>query len=510
MSDEVVSELGKAARGGALALVGMVVSAVFGFLVRAIIGRVYGPSDYGTYSLAFTVFSITMVFVKLGFPMGLQRQVSYYLTKVPEKVHELISTAIVTVTISSTVGAIILLAVRGYLPGIIGGDGLLSRLLLVFGLALLPSGIFAIMIPISQGFKRVREYIIYTKLLIPLLYFLLVAVVAWVLGLGIEYVAVSYLIVQVVGLVLITRDLLRANILPRRIGFSPPLAKALVLFSAPLMLSNIVWFIMTWTDTLMLGHYLGSTVVGIYNAAAPLAKFIPVFLSAFTVIYSPIVTSMYARGKLTEVNRFYKAITKWIVLLTFPLFLLLFAYPRPTIEVLFGREYTEAWLPMMILSVGFMFHSAVGPNGLTIISIGKPTKEMTGNIIGAVLNVIINFLLIPRYGMSGAATATAVSYIVANAYKQGVLLREGINPFGRRYFKVIGVGILVTAAALFLKASTIYMALLWVALLSAGFYALTLVLGAFDETDVELLKMVSKRFNLNLGRIIKMIERFSR
>ena len=509
MADEVVNELRRAARGGAIALVGMVVAAVFGFLVRAVIGRSYGPSDYGAYNLAFTVISITLVLVKLGFPMGLQRQVSYFLTKKPDRVGELISTAMITVTVTSAIGSAAVFIIRDKLPDVIGGGSLLPDLLAVLTLAVIPSGIFGVLIPISQGFKRVREYVIYTKIFTPVVYFLLTAIVAWVLKLSIVYVAASYVVTQVVALILLTKDLLQARILPTELRFSSKLARILIEFSTPLMLSNMVWFIMTWTDTLMLGHYLGSTIVGIYNAAAPLARFIPVFLSAFTVIYSPIVTSLHAREKRKEINRFYGAITKWIVLLTFPLFLLLFAYPRPTVEALFGKEYAEAWLPMMILSLGFMFHSAVGPNGLTIVSIGKPTREMMGNVIGAVLNVIINLLLIPRYGMVGAATATAVSYITANAYKQSVLIREGISPFNKKYFRVILAGTVITATAFVLRAKTLYGALLWTAVLSGGFYLLTLVIGAFDKTDIELLRMVSKRFNINLNRIIEILERFS-
>ncbi len=505
MSDEVVTELGRAARGGAIALVGMVISAIFGFLVRAIIGRVYGPAEYGTYSLAFTVFSIAMIFVKLGFPMGLQRQVSYYLTKMPERVHELISTAIVTVTISSIVGALTLLAVRDYLPNIIGGNGILPSLLFVFGLAVVPSGIFAILISVTQGFKRVREYIIYTRLLVPLLYFLLVAVVAWVLRLKIEYVAVSYLAVQVIGLVLITEDLLQANILPRRISFSPSLAKTLVLFSAPLMLSNIVWFIMTWTDTLMLGHYLGSTIVGIYNAATPLARFIPVFLSAFTVIYSPMVTSMYAKGKLADVNRFYKAITKWIVLLTFPLFLLLVTMPSWILAVLFGKEYTPASTSLSILAVGYMIHTIVGPNGLTLVSIGKPNQEMIGNMIGATLNITINLLLIPKYGLEGAATATAISYTVANIYKSVLLWLYGIKPFTKRYLKIIHLGLITTICLSFIPPDLRVFAFV-VAL--SFFYFFFVLTGGLEQIDVEILEMALQKLGIRENKITTFLSRY--
>jgi len=515
MADEVVGELGRAARGGAIALVGLMVSAVFGFLVRALVGRVYGPSQYGTYNLAFTVFNITLIVVMLGFPMGIQRQISYFLTKRPKDTGVLVSTALAIILGTSLAGLVFLEATRGIIPRYIGGgpstDGLLlSRLIGILALSLPLSASLRVLISVSQGFKRVREYVFYGKMLVPVLYFISAGFIALVLGSGVSRVVAAYVLVQLTGLVLISRDLLKAGILPKQPAFSAEIGRILVTFSAPLVLSNIVWFIMTWTDTLMLGHYYGSTVVGIYNAASPLARFIPVFLMAFTVLYNPIATALYARGRVRDVVRFYVSITKWVVLLTFPLFILVFAYPSAVINALFGAKYTEAWLPMMILSVGFVFHSIMGPNGLTLVAAGRPKKELMGNVIGAVLNVALNFLLIPPYGMVGASAATAASYVASNVYKQYVLLRMGIQPFNRRYGRILLAGAGLSVLALLLPTDSLLEALMLTAGLTLGFYISSIILGAFDETDVELLRMLSRRFGIKVDRIVGVLERFSR
>ena len=509
MPEDVTEELGRVARGGAIALVGLMISAVFGFLVRALVGRVYGPKQYGTYNLAFTVFTVTLTAVVMGLPIGMQREVSYFRHKRPNEVEDLISTTLLTVLMTSILGLITLELVKCYLPSYIGGGSLLPKLLEILALSLPLSAISKVSVAVSQGFGRVREYFLYGMTFLPTLYFTLSLIVV-VEGGSLITVILAYVLSQAVAFTLILRDLRRFNLIPRKPRYSPKLALVIVTFSLPLLFSSMVGFVMSWTDTLMLGHYLGSKIVGIYNAAAPLSRFIPVFLAAFTAIYSPIATGLFAQERIKELNEFYTTVTKWVVLLTFPLFFVLVSYPSQVITFLFGAKYVDAWKPLVILSVGFMFHTIVGPNGLTIICMGKPSRELLGNTLGATLNVILNVLLIPLYGMSGAAIATATSYVVANTYKSTWLAKRGIIPFNARYGKIIIAGSVAMILGRLLSASGIVEAILWTAIVSVIFYVSTLLLGTYDQEDVELLRMASKKFGLKIELVIRIIKRFIR
>jgi len=508
MADEVLNELGRAARGGAIALVGMVISAVFGFLVRTAIGRYFGPKEYGTYSLAMTVFTVTLVIVMLGFPMGIQRQVSYFLNTRKGETPKLVFTGLTLVAITSLVGLLTLEAIKGSLPRYIGGGTLFTEMLKILAFALPLNALFNVAIAITQGFGRVREFLFYGKIGVPITYFTLTILLIF-LTRNITYVPLSFFSTYLIMLAILLLDLAKNNILPRKFAFSWQLAKLLTLFSIPLMASNLVAFIMTWTDTLMLGHFFGDKIVGIYNAAGPITRFIPVFLASFTVIYTSIATGLYAKGEVEKVKKFYAIITKWIVLLTFPLFILIVGYPIPVLRVFFGEQYVSAWKPMVILAMGFMFHSIVGPNGLTLVTIGKPSEDMKGNIIGATLNILLNYLLIPTYGMVGAATATAVSYVATNLYKIAVLASQGINPFERRYLKVLLICISMTTPTLLLRTDSIAWAVTYTLVISVIFYVLVLLNGSFEKEDIELLKLAGKRFGLKIGFLTRLIEKFS-
>jgi len=508
MADEVISELGRAARGGAIALIGLLISAVFGFLVRALIGRAYGPTVYGAYNLAFTVFTIVLVVAIYGFPMGLQRQVSYFREKRPDKVGELVWTALGLVLVSSITGLVVIELSRGFLSthllSQLESRKVLMVLLGIIALALPPTALRVSLVSATQGFKRVREYFIYGRIFFPLTYFSVTAILI-LLGRDIRYIVAGYVISQILTFLLLYRDTRRFGILSDGFKFSFKLAKVLLAFSIPLMFSNIIGFVMGWTDTLMLGYYLGAKVTGVYNAAAPLARFLPVFLSAFTVIYSPIATSFYARKKLDQLNIFYSSIAKWILLLTFPLFFILVSVPGRIIELLFGPSYLGASLSLVILSLGYMFHSIVGPNGLTLVSIGKPKQEMIGNTIGAVMNVVLNLLLIPVYGMTGAAIATSSSYVLANLYKSLLLWEYGIKPFGGKYVRILVLAGGITIANLLLPPNLHLLAFVFGLAL---FFPAVLLVRGLERVDLELLKTAFRKFGINGDKLIKALEKY--
>ncbi len=157
----------------------------------------------------------------------------------------------------------------------------------------------SLLVAISRGgFNRVRENFYYQRILSPLLYLLVVLVVVFG-GLDFGTLFTGYVLAQAATFTALLFEMLRLGILRLRLSFSSRLARELVVFSAPLMLTGILEYIMNWTDTLMLGYYLNSDVVGLYNSASPLARFIPpVFLGSAGFLFMPIATAFYTEGKL--------------------------------------------------------------------------------------------------------------------------------------------------------------------------------------------------------------------
>lgn len=506
---EASQALQKIARGTGIVFAGTVISMFFGFLSRAIIARYFSTAEYGVFNLALTVLSIALVVATLGFQNSLPRGVAFYKEREPSKVRDLISTALIIVALNSIIWTVILTLGAGNVAQVFNEERLAYALKIV-AFALPFSALTGTIISISRGFGRVREKVYFQNIVYPTAFLVFIALGAF-LNFPFTYVFFAYVLAQVLTFLALTFDIWRIKLFEFKISWDIRIGKELIRFSIPLMLTGILGFVMTWADTLMLGYYKSSEVVGLYNAASPLAKLLPIFLNSAAFLYAPTASQLYAQEKLGELKRVYQILTKWVFLLTLPIFSVMFLFPEATIGFFFGTKYTSAAPALRILSLGFMFHTFLGLNGMSLTVIGQPKLNMIGNSFAVIFNVVLNVLLIPKYGMVGAAVATAVSYFVANVFRSFWLYQKTkIHPFSWSYVKplVISFVLLGLIQSLHLKVPNIWYAIPVLAIFLGVYFFLVLLSRSVDKEDVELLMAIEKRLGVNLEVIKKILRRF--
>jgi len=506
---EASQALQRIARGTGIVFAGTVISMFFGFLSRAVIARYFSTREYGVFNLALTVLSIALVVATLGFQNALPREVAFYKEREPSKVRHLISTALVIVVVNSIIWVIVLILEAENISQIFNEERLVYALKIV-AFALPFSALTGTIISISRGFGRVREQVYFQNIVNPTA-FLVFVVIGYVLNKKFEWVFVAYLLSWATTLFVLLSDIIKIKLFTPTFSFDPALGKELVKFSLPLMITGMLAFIMGWMDTLMLGYYKGSDVVGIYNAASPIAKLLPIFLGSTAILYLPIATSLCANGKITEMGRVYQIITKWVFLLTLPLFAIVFLFPEATITFVFSDRYVSASLALQILALGFMFHTLLGLNGMSLTIIGEPNLNLIADSFAAFMNVILNVILIPIYGLEGAALATAVSYFMANFFRSYWLYKKTrIHPFTWNYMKSILISFVLLGIlkSLHLKVLNIWYAVPILIVFSIVYAFLVLLSRSIDKEDVELFLTIEKKLGLDLGLIKKILRRF--
>jgi len=511
-TNESLNNIGK---GTIIALIGTGVGTLIVFITRIIIAR-YGTEDqYGIFALTFAVLSICVLIASLGLQDGITRFIAYYRGKdEPTNVRQAASASIQLATITSIIlGTVLFFSSETIATGLFNDTNLVSPFkIMALGVPFLT--LINVFVAIFRGFDRVQEKVyfqdiakngLFLLLLLPMLLFDLLF--DWVF-----YAFLASIILCAGAFVIyITKKLpVKLNI---KSGFNP-IGRQLLFFSLPLLLVVTLQLIITYTDTIMLGVFQTSDTVGFYNAALPLAQIITIPIGALLFIYAPITAGLYAKNLVIDIRRNYAVLTKWIFAATLPLFLILALFPDVVIQFFFGLEYTPASQTLRILSTGFIIVNLLGPNGTTLVAIGKTRFLMWASLVAAVINIILNAVLIPQWGIAGAASATTFSltlHCIIRHIKIHTMLK--INPLTKKLIipsiMLLAVTIPISLLGNYLMDVTIWMLPL-VFILFYGIYFVVFVISkSFDLEDIRMLNEIGNKLGLSTDFAERIIKRFS-
>jgi len=478
---------------------GTVVSSLLLFGIKILIARTTTTDELGAYTLAIAIVSILGMVATLGIHESIARYVSIYLG-VDNRLDadSLSRTALRIVFISGVVAAGVLCLSADLLAGVVFRNADLAHL---FRIAAVSIPFFVILLTLSaimRGHGIVVSRIYFMDIGIPLFFSVsLCGIYFWKL----PFLSIMYAYVASIVLVC----MLMAGYGYRRIGVAPLSLAAclpggeLMKFSLPLLIGIVMAIVMNWADVLLLGRYTEPKTVGIYDAGSSLARLLQFPLNALEFVFLPIAGELYARSQSEELSRAYQVLTKWIFFLTFPIFLLLFTYPEQIITFLFGTRFVVAVPVLRILACGYLFHTLWGPNGILMIIIGMSREISLVSILGAIINILANYLLIKSYaqGAVGAAGATIVTYIALNILVSYIIFRKTcIQPFTYSYLKSIAGAVCVGGVFFLISESlpfSIWGLPLYLMTISTGYGVILLLTGSIDQEDISLLKTVLTR-----------------
>ena len=186
-----------------------------------------------------------------------------------------------------------------------------------------------------------------------------------------------------------------------------PLKKMLKI-SLPLMFAQSVQFIMAWTDKLMLGNMLGPESVAIYGVAFRFSMGVSVTLMAINSIASPKLAEKFANNDISGMGKVAMQSAKLIFWTTIPLASILLIFPKFFMGI-YGFEFLIGVEVLRWLIIGRVVNALSGSVGNLMQMTGQQNNYLKILIVGAIINVTLNFILIPIYGIKGAAFASVCS-----------------------------------------------------------------------------------------------------
>jgi O-antigen/teichoic acid export membrane protein len=444
MRTDLSSSAGAMARGAARGALGALIASVLALAFQAIVRHIVDIDTMGLFTLATTVVVLAQLPALFGLEAGAIRYVSLGAAEGDERAARgSAQTALIAGIVLSTIaaGALFLLAPeicdRFHKPGA-------THLLQLASLALPLICTSRVCAACVLGFgltgrsSTITAAQNATRLLVTVPLVLLLADVT-ALGLGF---AIAGLAGTLFAIWLLRR--VCPNILvPARDRWA---LRSMIGFSWPQTLSQSLYLATLWTDTLVLAHYGTAHQVGIYGLVVALLAPVSQLTVAVSQAFTPRIAGTHARGDSAGMAQMLRRVSYWNLVVALPI-LASMAVLREPLLALFGRGYEAGATPLVLLAIGQLVLNAAGPLTAVINLSGHPRVTLFNNALVFGANFALCLVLVPRYGMSGAAASTLIALCSVTLLQVGQVARLfRIHPFRDDQLRCLAAGGLAALA----------------------------------------------------------------
>jgi len=497
------------AEGAGFVFGGRIVKLSLTFVIQIVMARLLGATSYGGVVLATTVVGIAGTVGGLGIGGGLTRKLPLYEDDTA-RARGVVRASFTIGLLGRSVAALILIVAAPFVATRLFDDPNVAVLIQIAAVGLPLGTIAGLSLGTTRSLRDARPNVLVNHIVNPVAKSTFVAALL-LAGLGAVGAIAGRVLAQAIGTVVAVY--LAYRFLPFSIrGAAERMHRELLEFSLPLMLSSGMVLVIGQTDTFLLGIFLASGDVGVYNAAFNLQEIGFFFLYPVSFLLPPVLTRLQTEDESEDIRRTYQIATKWMGLSTVPLFLLVFLFPAVVINVSFGQEFVAGETALRVLMLAPLVSVLLGANGRALVALGHNKVNMYVNTATAGLNVALNLALIPAFGILGAAIASAGSFVFRDVVYTVILhRRHGVVPFSEALVKpVAGVAVLVPVGYyLFVRLFPVhFLTVTAVGLLFLIVYAVLLLrLGAVEDEDVEVLHRFEDSAGVDFARVRALAKR---
>jgi O-antigen/teichoic acid export membrane protein len=448
-------EIQKLARGASITFVGGAAGAGFTYLTGVVISRMVGSEVVGIYYLSLVWVYLVSALSRFGFADALLRFIPPERRKGrQEQCARIVKTTVGLGGLLAVVLGSFLFLFVGPIGRYVGWDPLLVSYLSWFFAVLPLHVLFTLFIMVVQSHQLVTQVVLVRDLLQPAMLFTF-TVSFLKLGFGDQVGLIGgFALSQVVGILVICRWVVKTT--PNALRVTGWMALGpLFIFSVPAVGADVSHFLFRWIDTLLVGQFLALRDVGIYSAAIRTSLFLYLIPMAINAIYATMASGYYHTDELQKLEKALQLSLRWSLILALPV-VLLFALASREFMLLWGGDFVQGATTLVILAVAQLFGIPGGILAYTLVMCNRQTLELVDTLVTLALIALLNILLVPQFGLVGAA----ISLLVANTFGMTVRWwqvqrRVKVEPLDRKVLKpfvnIAATGILCFGIALWLR-----------------------------------------------------------
>lgn len=181
----------------------------------------------------------------------------------------------------------------------------------------------------------------------------------------------------------------------------------------PLLFTSGIHVLLTQTDILLIGYFMDTEDVGIYSSVSKISQLVLFGLTAVNTITAPLISELYAGNKLDKLQEMVSLSSLLTIFLTLPVIIVI-AFFTPFILNIYGAEFIEGSAALRIILIGQVINALCGSVSFMMTMTKYHKQSLYILTFAAVLNIALNMILIPLFGIEGAAATTAISTIFWN------------------------------------------------------------------------------------------------
>jgi len=376
-----------------------------GLITSIILARALGPTGKGIYAL---IILIPTVMLKLG-SLGIEAANVYFTGSKRYQIKDVVSNSLLS---SILLGLALIFSFLGIVHLNIFQKFLGSNQINPFYLWLV---VLTIPLSLLSGFLNniflgKEEIVKYNKINIFRKAFQLITIIVFLLMLKKEVfgAVISYILTTIsitLFIVLLIRKITKITL-----SYNPKLLKDSIKYGLKCYFGNLAQFLNYRLDIFLVAAFLTPAAVGYYSISVGIAEKIWMLPGAIATVLFPRISSLNDK----EANNLTPKIARHTFLIIFILSLALAIFARPLIKILFGSVFLPSTIPLLILLPGIIALGGAKTLTADLAGRGKPQFGAYSSFISLAANIPLNLWLIPKWGISGAAFASSIAYILAS------------------------------------------------------------------------------------------------
>jgi O-antigen/teichoic acid export membrane protein len=376
------------------------------FILRVFLARWLGAPDLGLFQMVVTIYGITMILATFGIPASIIKFAAEFQSD-PDTLDQYVTTGILSSVFYGCLVCVAMYALSNtisrlfHMPEL---SGLLKILALIYPF----TSVFQTSTGLLNGLRVMRRYA--SLIMLQSLSMIVFTVALVGMGLGVQG-AVSGLVAGMAFTCVVslasTKRFFRIN----TSGLAAR-ARALLRYGALLLGSDAMNILAANADIVLLGYFLTKTDVGIYSVAVTLSMILTFIPTAVQRITYPATSEFHARQNTRQLSVMLDKSMKYTTIVLLPLALVMGFHAGPLIGLLFGGQYASAATALIILVIGRVVRGGVNASiGALFTGVGRPEVSFALEAATSLATVALLILLIPRFGIEGAALSTCLAYL---------------------------------------------------------------------------------------------------